>query len=136
MSLEKLMEQVAWESSKAFKRFVKSLSSATFTTDKTLHTIVSKRWFPKLGFFWTKSEDMDNEQSNVRSNKANMLTYIGSWIATLESWSELSELISRSLSPEYSLFFRRYLHSSFQPPRGFHLSNVHLCFPVQTFDLR
>ena len=50
MSLEKLMEQVAWKSSKAFKRFVKSLSSVTFTTDKTLHTIVSKRWFPKLGF--------------------------------------------------------------------------------------
>ena len=50
MSLENLMEQVVWESSKAFKRFVKSLSSMTCTTDKTLHTIVSKLWLHKLEF--------------------------------------------------------------------------------------
>ena len=72
------MEQVVWELSKAFKRFVKSLSSSMCTTDKTLHAIVSKLWLHKLGFNSNKSKDDDNEQSNVCSNKANMSSYIGS----------------------------------------------------------
>ena len=51
---------------------------------------------------------MDDERSNVRSNKANMSTYIGSLLKILlssELRSELSELILRLLSPGIFVVF-------------------------------